>query len=146
MFGKIMVAYDGSEHARRAFAAGLDLAERYGAKLDVVMVADLPDYAGTVGEVEDHKAEAQAFYGKSLEKIQWLMRKSDVQFETHLLFGHVGQTLVRYAEEKGMDLVIVGARGLSRLQQLVMGSVSQFVSRHAPCAVLVVKEKTGGEK
>ncbi|MDI6711497.1 MAG: universal stress protein [Thermoanaerobacterales bacterium] len=141
MFKKIMVAYDGSEHARRAFAAGLNLAERYGATLDAVMVADLPDYAGTVGEVEDHKAQAQAFYEKSIEQVRWLARKSEVQVRTHLLFGHVGQILVRHAEEEKMDLVVVGARGLSRLQQLLMGSVSQFVSRHAPCAVLVVKEK-----
>ena len=137
MFKKIMVAFDGSDHALKAFAAGLDLAGKYGASLDVVMVAHLPDYAGSMGEVEDIKAQAQAFYDKSLAKIKPALDRENVT--AHLLFGHVGQTLVRYADENKADLIVVGARGLSRLQQLVIGSVSQFVTKHAHCPVLMIK-------
>ncbi|MEM3789229.1 MAG: universal stress protein, partial [Candidatus Bathyarchaeia archaeon] len=58
---------------------------------------------------------------------------------TVLREGHVVQEIVRAAEEGKFDLIVMGARGISRIKELILGSVSDGVIRHAPCPVLVTK-------
>lgn len=140
MFQRIMVAYDGSDCANRALAAGVDLMDRYDADLAVVMVAGLPDYAGTIGEVDEIQNEARAFFDQKIRKVEELAGDRMERVSTHLLFGHTGDKLVRFAKELDFDLVIVGARGFSRLQRIFLGSVSQFVVKYAHCPVLVIKD------
>jgi nucleotide-binding universal stress UspA family protein len=61
--------------------------------------------------------------------------------EQSVVVGHPATEIVAAAEEPGVDLVVVGARGLGLLGRLVLGSVSDRVVHHAPCPVLVVKTK-----
>ncbi|MGH7353641.1 MAG: universal stress protein, partial [Candidatus Rokuibacteriota bacterium] len=53
------------------------------------------------------------------------------------------EEIVRAVVEWPADLIVVGARGLGALARLVLGSVSEHVVHHAPCAVLVVRERGG---
>ncbi|RMH04971.1 MAG: universal stress protein [Nitrospirae bacterium] len=57
-----------------------------------------------------------------------------------LAHGHVAETLVRQAEKRQSDLVIVGSRGLSDIEGYLLGSVSRKVLAHAPCPVLTIKQ------
>jgi nucleotide-binding universal stress UspA family protein len=61
--------------------------------------------------------------------------------ERSVVVGHPAGEILRAADEDGVDLVVVGARGLGPLGRLVLGSVSDRVVHHAPCPVLVVKAK-----
>lgn len=139
MYRKVLVAYDGSPHARKALAAGLELAQCCGCELHAVAVANLPDYAGTVSEVDDMVTRARDFYQKELEEAARRAAWKNIELHTHLAFGHIGETIVRFAREHNFDLIVVGSHGWSAIQRLVMGSVSSYVVRHAPCAVLVEK-------
>jgi nucleotide-binding universal stress UspA family protein len=58
--------------------------------------------------------------------------------ESPVLAGSPGPALRDYAEEKGVDAIIVGAQGLGAVDRLLMGSVSDFLTRKAHCPVLVV--------
>lgn len=53
--------------------------------------------------------------------------------------GHAVEEIIRACREGRLDLVVIGARGLSRIKEIVLGSVSDGVTRHAHCPVLVVK-------
>lgn len=143
LFKRIMLAFDGSETAFRAAEKAFDLARKYQAAVDVVTVAHLPDYAGTVAEVEGCRQDAERFFGENVAKVKQLAARYDLSVVDQLLFGHAGAKLAEYAGEGDFDLVVIGARGHSRLQQVFLGSVSQYVVRSAPCAVLVVKGQTG---
>lgn len=55
----------------------------------------------------------------------------------------VAQTLVRLARERGACAIVVGSRGYSRLEKLMLGSTSRHVLEHAECAVLVVRPPEG---
>lgn len=145
MFERIMVAYDGSDCADRALAAGVKLLDCYNADLAVVMVAGLPDYAGTISEVDEIQSEARAFFDQKITKVEELAGDQMERVSTHLLFGHTGDQLIRFARERNMDLVVIGARGFSRLQRMFLGSVSQFVVKHAYCPVLVIKDPCQAE-
>ena len=61
--------------------------------------------------------------------------------EQSVVVGHPATEIVSAAEEPGVDLVVVGARGLGLLGRLVLGSVSDRVVHHAGCPVIVVKTK-----
>ncbi len=63
MFKKILVANDGSEHARLALAKAIELARCFGAELHMISVEEhLPHYAATVGEVLEEKAEEDSYF------------------------------------------------------------------------------------
>ena len=62
-----------------------------------------------------------------------------VEVETLLREGHVVHEIVKTAEEGKFDLIVMGARGISKIKELILGSVSDGVIRNAPCPVLVTK-------
>ena len=53
--------------------------------------------------------------------------------------GHPGEQIVRHAEDWKADLIVVGHRGRTFLDRLLMGSVARYAITHAPCAVLVAR-------
>ncbi len=59
--------------------------------------------------------------------------------ETELTRGYAGDEIVRVANERGCDLVVMGTHGRTGLGRLLMGSVAEFVLPRASCAVLAVK-------
>jgi nucleotide-binding universal stress UspA family protein len=61
---------------------------------------------------------------------------------THVAVGRPDHEIVASGEELDASLIVMGSRGLSKLDRALMGSVSDSVVRHARCPVLVVR---GGE-
>jgi nucleotide-binding universal stress UspA family protein len=55
--------------------------------------------------------------------------------------GRADVEIVELAEELGADIIVVGSRGLGGFRRVLIGSVSDSVVRHAPCPVLIVREK-----
>lgn len=140
MYRKMLVAYDGSEGARKALAAGLELAKLHQAELTALAVQEkLPRFAATVGEVEEEKAYADEHYGQLLKEARAQAQAAGVELKTMLRSGHAAQTIVQVAEEGGFDLVLVGHTGLSGVWAAFLGTTAEKVSRHAPCSVLIVR-------
>lgn len=52
--------------------------------------------------------------------------------------GHTGKRILACAEEEGVDMIVMGSRGLGKLQELLLGSTSQYVSQRAPCTCVTV--------
>jgi nucleotide-binding universal stress UspA family protein len=57
-----------------------------------------------------------------------------------MLHGHIGQTLVKYVVDSGVDLIVTGSHGRSAVGRLLLGGVSDYVVKHARCPVLIVRE------
>lgn len=70
-----------------------------------------------------------AFYGK---------------WEVEIEAGHPAETIVRVAQERNIDLIVMSTHGRTGLQHVLMGSVAEKVVRLAPCPVLTVRYKTDG--
>ena len=62
-----------------------------------------------------------------------------IQVETLMVDGHVVEEILKAARDGDYSLIVIGSRGLSTLKELLMGSVSDGVTKHAPCPVLVVR-------
>ena len=128
MLETIVVAYDDPESATLARAA--DLAELSGAELIVTNVA---------GPVQDQSREdaARSARGK-LDQARRSLAGRVLSAEFVPSVGPPAQTILRLAEERGADLIVVGTRHKRFFERLVEGSVLQEVIRRAKCDVLVV--------
>jgi nucleotide-binding universal stress UspA family protein len=74
-----------------------------------------------------------------LKETRDALSSSALKIQERLAFGHEAQEILKAARLQKADLVIVGSRGLTGLRRLLMGSVANTISHHAPCSVLVVR-------
>jgi nucleotide-binding universal stress UspA family protein len=139
MFSRIVVAWDGSNHARRAFAYGLELAKRFGSRLQLVSVAHHVEHAETQEEREESARGARRFYEGKAEELLKIASEQGVRIELLVVEGpHPAEAIVDTARKVGADLIIVGRRGLSGMTRFLLGSVSDRISRYAHCPVLII--------
>ena len=113
---KILHGLDGSEGSFKALVEALALAKCGPAKLHLITVEEVPQYAGAMGEVIEAKDAANGAYATALERARQMAAAEGVEFEAHVFLGHEVKTIVEFVREGGYDLV-----------------------RLAPCSVLVVK-------
>jgi nucleotide-binding universal stress UspA family protein len=74
-----------------------------------------------------------------LSEGQKLVQAAGLSVNTILLQGNVVDQIVKTAKDVNSDLIIVGARGLSKFEELLLGSVSHGVVEKAPCPVIVTR-------
>ena len=138
---KILVPYDGSEQAQQAVKRAAHIARLQGATLMLLMVVDLNEEVAAFERVNvDGYMPAELKEGayKEIAKIQREMPE-DIHVNSMVELGSPAETIVETAEDEGYDLVVMGSRGLGRLEGFLMGSVSQYVLQHVHCPVLVVR-------
>lgn len=140
MFTKILVANDGSEGGKKAFAAALVMAKKFGAELHSISVKERPShYAETVGEVMEEQEEADMFFGRVTgEAILWAQQEG-LDLKCVVLAGHEVETIIRFARDGHFDLLVIGFMGHSRAFGRIWGGTSQNLATTSPCSVLVVK-------
>ncbi len=140
LFKKILVAYDGSPGSQRALKAAIELADQSDAELHCISVEEkLPYYAATLGEVEEAKAERDAYFEKPIQEARQMAWDHEVELHSRVVPGHEDETIITAAKDGNFDLLIVGFVGHSNVFGRVMGSTTQNLSRLSPCSVLIVK-------
>jgi nucleotide-binding universal stress UspA family protein len=145
---KAVVAVDGSADSMAAarFFASLELSPTLAVRL--VAVAEPPRLPIAVGEVlgvpllaalDDLDRARRTTLADLLGSLEIDLKARVGSVEKSVVIGHSAEELIAAASEPGVDLVVVGARGLGPIKRLVLGSVSERVLHQAPCSVLVVK-------
>lgn len=139
MYRKILVASDGSEHSKRAVGEAIKLAKiNPEAVITLLYVIDY-DKARTEVLQGQHNPENLAERQKNLAPLEEMLQSAGVAFETAILQGTPGPTIVRHANENGYDVVFIGSRGLNAFQEMVLGSVSHKVAKRVQAPVVIVK-------
>lgn len=130
---------DGSASSERATAHAIYLAKETGAELLVLHVVEttIVWYTGTLyQQMVDRLRE----YGNEVLKNALERAKEEgVAARSMMMDGHSGTVIVRVAEREGADLIVMGALGRSMVEKVLVGSISRYVVRHAPCAICLVK-------
>ncbi|MBW9141962.1 MAG: universal stress protein [Candidatus Aramenus sp.] len=140
MFERILVAYDGSENAKRALLQGIELAKLFNSRLFVVEAIDVTVFynAGILpplSALKDLEKKAKADMAEATE----LAKSQGVDVITDVIEGDPATSVLDYAEKNNVDLIVVGSRGLSRFKKAFLGSVSTAILNHAKVPVMVVK-------
>jgi nucleotide-binding universal stress UspA family protein len=143
---KVLLAVDGSDASMSAVAAIAALPTPPGSEIRVVTV--VPDTFAPEGSPwpnvvrVDPPADRDRILdgvAQRLLDVADRLRVGDRRVSVHVLEGRPATEIVRDAERWSADLVVVGARGLSTVRRLLIGSVSSEVVDHAPCPVLVAR-------
>ncbi len=137
-FGKILVAYDGSQESEKAFQVGLSIANTLDSRLEILAVIQPGEPVTNPGVPADFE-HAQKYYASSLRKLVDDVNDHGGNVETSIVVGHPANEIVKRAAQSHSDLVVVGVRGTSKFKDLEVGSVSEHVLAHAPCPVLVTR-------
>jgi nucleotide-binding universal stress UspA family protein len=138
MFKSILVGYDGSAAAAHAFGSALELAERLGAALAVVSVAQLPE-PPTMVETSAMLELAKSHFEKDFRKLRADAKSRGIELQTHILAGHPADQIIHHSVQTRADLIVMGHRGGSRMKEWLLGSVSKRVLSYASCSVLIAR-------
>jgi nucleotide-binding universal stress UspA family protein len=142
--GGVVVGHDGSPGADVALVWALDDAARRGCPLHVVRtwmlasaVDDVPGDRGTVPSMQECADATRALLERDVAAVLERRAGPRLQVATHVVHGAAGPALV--AAAAAADLLVVGHRGRGRVEGLLLGSVAEFVLRHAKASVVVVR-------
>lgn len=146
MYERILVPTDGSPETERAVEHAVELAGAHGATVHGVYVVNTASYTTMpmetgwegVGELLREDGEA------ALERVEELAGAAGVAHQVHLLDGSPSREIVRFAEELGADLVVMGTHGRGGIDRLLLGSVAERVVRSSSVPVLTVRVGDGG--
>jgi len=134
---RILVGYDGSKESEKALDLAADLAKASGGSLVVEHVVSVGAEAYAAGAVDMEAIEAAV--GAMLDAAVERARASGVAATKVLAHGEVAPTILREAEQRGVDLIVVGSLGRSRMARVLMGSVADKLVHAAAVPVLVVR-------
>ncbi len=139
-FVRVVVAIDGSVNGKKAADTAIEIAKRFGSQLFILHVIPTISYHSEKlqGEfVNVMKRDAEGLIEKTISQAKREGLK--VRGEIVSSVPSTIETIIDYASEWKVDLIVVGTRGLSGFKKLLLGSVSSGVVAHAACDVLVVR-------
>ena len=143
---KILVPVDGSKHAEEALYTAIEMLKAKGGELFVLTV--VPSFEGfdlelSASSRDTLKKDFEAKGGKVVNRSCDIATGEGVKVhcKAEVSATNIPDAIVAFAEKEGVDLVVIGSRGLSPASRFRMGSVASKVVRHAPCSVYVVKQK-----
>ena len=145
---QIVIAYDFSPSAEEALVRAVEIALRAPQHQLHVVVA-LDPRTGVAIHPPQHHVDydyAEQVQGQVMLRMADALNgresAAEVQFYVHARIGKPADQILHLARELGADLIVIGSHGLTGIERLVLGSVSERVMREAHCAVLVARSKS----
>lgn len=145
MFKKILVPTDGSDKAIQAAEVAKNIAQKYNAKIILLHVMqpnyNIPSF-GTVETIPVQTvsiADIAEMDKTVLQRTLGCFADTNIAIEMRSEWGHPVERIVAVASEEAADLIVIGNRGMSGLEEFLLGGVSNKVVHEAVCPVLIVK-------
>lgn len=154
-YQRILIAIDGSESSENALIKAIKIAERNNSELIIAHVFDVNSYAlGMVDTAGISTIDAAGIdidknrMEKLLEQYKLKAKEHDIEkVQTIMVQGAPKIILAKdIPNEYHVDLIVVGQTGMNVVERWMMGSVSEHIIRHAPCDVLIVRNKKQDEE
>ena len=153
VFKNILVPVDGSEHSSRAIEYAFEIASKFGSKLTLLHVyffvlpitsspvlLGAPNYdVMTQDSINVLSQKTRKDANQILVQATNLVKGKNVVVKSLLREGRVVPEILKVLETEKVDLIVMGARGISGIKKLFLGSTSEEVVKKANCPVLIVK-------
>lgn len=141
MFQQILLAWDGSDVALRAFDHAIDLTRRYDADLVAVSIAYSPAHAETDADRQESTEAAHRYLTSTFQEVQDRAERAGVPVRHEIIEGQTPtKALVDYAHEHGFDLIVCGHHHSRRAGRLLLRGVTHDLLEATSVPVLIVSE------
>lgn len=134
MYDSVLFPTDGSDATNRARRHALDIAGQYGATLHVLSVVADDPYRG-----DEAEASAAASAERAVEAVAEDAAEADVDAVTEVRGGTPHETILAYADENDVDMIVMGTHGRTGVGRALIGSVTERVVRTADVPVVTVR-------
>ena len=137
MYKHIVVAVDGSDNSLRALEDAMKIATST-SQIEILYVASTDHIASKIlkaGTLDNLNEEIRQKFAREAE----LLKASGIPYKVTIEHGEPGKTISKYVNDNNADLVVIGRRGLTAMQEMVFGSVSTYVMKNVDCSCLLVK-------
>lgn len=146
MYQKLLVAYDGSFMSREAIENAKFYAKQNGyVQVHIVSILETTAPATNMSLRKSMMNELKERLQPQLDEIAKEFKMENVHVTTQLIAEdspmNPGKTIVQYATENDIEVILIGSRGLGNIKSMLLGSVSNHVVHHADCHVFVIKGK-----
>jgi nucleotide-binding universal stress UspA family protein len=138
----IVVGTDGSAIAETAVRRAVELATSGETSVNVVTAYHDPSDGAQLASTSrreriDLRDAAEAVLARAGREFE----DAAIEATTHAREGNAAAVIIDVAEEQDADLIVVGSRGLNGVERFLHGSVSSKLAHHAPCSVMIVRER-----
>lgn len=136
---QILIPTDLSEPSLAATRYALEFARRFQARLHLLYVIHEPPYYAPLGGYMPSRDEWSAFADTALQN--WISEDDIGHLEVvrEKVVGHPATSILEYAQQHNIDLIVMGTHGRTALAHLVLGSVAENVVRQSRCPVLTIR-------
>ncbi|HLI58606.1 MAG TPA: universal stress protein [Solirubrobacteraceae bacterium] len=142
MFQRIMLAWDGSELAVRAFDVAIDVTRRYDAELVAVSVAYSPAHAETAADRTETSDNAHRYLESTFSEIADRATRAGVDVSHEIVDGDTpARALLDHVHEHGFDLIVCGHHHNGRAGRLLLTGITQDLIDAGAVPVLVVNDQ-----
>jgi nucleotide-binding universal stress UspA family protein len=148
---KILIGIDGSDSSLNAAKYAIDLSKKFNS--EIILLSIVPskihhgDSSGVFGMVSpsylsDYRKEAEEWFKEFIDQVK---DNESFDIEKRIITDvitspfSIAASILNYAEERNVDLIIIGTRGNSGLKKMLLGSVASDVVTYSYCPVLVIK-------
>lgn len=141
MYDTILIPFDGSDEARRAAEHGIELAASLGASVHTLYVIDLPGTPRTVyvsGDEQEVREDYQSYGEEVTTEVCEQAEEAGVDCSTAIKTGSPAEEIVEYAEDEGLDSIVMGSAYQGRFRA-VLGSTADKVVRTSEVPVVTVR-------
>lgn len=150
-YDKILVPYDGSSFSKNALGEALEMSRMFNSKIYILSVIEIasdipPGLLTDVINKKLGKLKREIKLPKKFStptKLQRLIDeciKHGVDVQVEILVGHISDSILKFANQNKIDLIVIGSRGLHGIKKLAaLGSVSRRISEEAKCPVMIIR-------
>jgi nucleotide-binding universal stress UspA family protein len=144
---RILVAVDGSNPSLNASDFAIDMAKRFESELIALYVIE-PKYNELETAISPRPGRLKNVFTKAMEKGEQIVHnvkenavKNHLNIQTDVINGitSVVKAIVEYSEDKEVNMIVVGSRGMTGFKKMLLGSVASGVVTYAHCPVVVIK-------
>lgn len=141
--GRIILPTDGSEEAKKAAKKAIYIAKHIGVEIIALYVVDTPVLTRYSSGEDILFPDIISLIGKEgnivLNEVKKMGKRAGIEITTKMVEGIPDEEIIKIARKN--DLIVMGSKGKTALDRILLGSVSEKVVHHAPCPVMIVREK-----
>ena len=144
MYKNILVAVDGSDTAQRALREAIELARALSSRIRVIHVINSIPWItqGAPDVIEERISDLRGTGESIIHEAKTAVRQADLEVDDRLIEAlgqHAAQVIVTEADNWPADLIVCGAHGRRGLRRLLVGGDAEYIMRHSPVPVLLVR-------